>query len=160
MILSFQKCIFFISKNKECKQRFSDSVTLHCIETRVIVRFMQRKQIYKWVFKYTSIPGVLMNPNVLQNKTNIKIFREKTFSFELDLNQRFKDSCLTPHYSPPLYQLSYRRVIYTTVDGNTLVGFLTTGLHCGIFNYICNKRQCNKATKYQSFCELLKYNKC
>ena len=99
-----------------------------------------------------------MNPNVLQNKTNIKIFREKTFSFELDLNQRLKDSCLTPHYSPPLYQLSYRRVIYTTVDGNTLVGFLTTGLHCGIFNYICNKRQYNKATNYQSFCELLKYN--
>ena len=34
---------------------------------------------------------------------------EKYQSFEPDLNQRPMDFCYTDNYSPPLYQLSYRR---------------------------------------------------
>ena len=35
----------------------------------------------------------------------------KSFSFEPDLNQRPMDFCSASNYSPPLYQLSYRRKI-------------------------------------------------
>ena len=35
----------------------------------------------------------------------------KKQSFEPDLNQRPMDNCYTANYSPPLYQLSYRRYV-------------------------------------------------
>ena len=47
--------------------------------------------------------GTVINEKCIQNHWS------KRFSFEPDLNQRPKDSCYWHHYSPPLYQLSYRR---------------------------------------------------
>ena len=50
----------------------------------------------------------------------ISYLDSKRFSFEPDLNQRPKDSCMKLDYSPPLYQLSYRRGIESDIFYFTL----------------------------------------
>ena len=75
----------------------------------------------------------------------------KKFSFEPDLNQRPKDSCMMPNYSPPLYQLSYRReielaIFYSKIKLRRKCGReasppdLSNGLECNswIWNSHCN----------------------